>query len=128
MPVLLLLKSKWALIGGAALLFAAILALAYCSGRKAGTDAADLAREKANVEALATASAAAEAAAEERGSDAAVIADQRKELSDAKWTCKGADDCRGMRGCIILRQQGKDLAGIPACQRFAGSSGAPVSP
>lgn len=122
------LKSKWALVGGAALLFAAILALAYCSGRTAGTNAADLAREKANVEALATASAAAEAAAEERGSDAASIAEQRKELSDAKWTCTGADDCRNMRGCIILRQQGKDLSGIAACRRFAGGSGTAVSP
>ncbi len=127
MPALLFLKSKWGLIAGAVLLVTLALALAYCSGKDAGRSEADLAREKANVEALATASASAEKAADERAADAATTAAQKKELEDAKWLCVGNEDCRNMRGCIILRQQGRDLAGIPACARFAGADGAPVS-
>lgn len=127
MPVLLFLKSKWGMIACAALLVVLVLALTYCSGKNAGESEADLAREKANVEALATASAAAEKAAEERGIADAIADAQRKELDDAKRDCTSVDDCRVRRGCIVLRQQGKDLASIPACRRFADTDGAAVS-
>jgi len=41
---------------------------------------------------------------------------QKKEISDAVANATSPDDARRRRGCVILRQQGRDTASIPACR------------
>lgn len=62
---------------------------------------------------------ASEDAADERANDRIETGVQLEELQDAN---KDADDGltpRQRRGCIILRQQGEDLARYPACRGLA---------
>jgi hypothetical protein len=53
--------------------------------------------------------------AESRVRDAVRTEQQKKELSDALEATEDPDRRRALRGCVILRQQGRDTSGIPAC-------------
>jgi FtsZ-interacting cell division protein ZipA len=74
-----------------------------------------------NAKAEADMTVANESAAAEEVIDTVTVADQRKELSDAMdpSTLPAGMSDRQRRGCIILRQQGQDLARFPACAALA---------
>ena len=55
-------------------------------------------------------------AGDQRVKDATTAAQQERELSDALKATNDPDRQRALRGCIILRQQGRDTANIPACR------------
>lgn len=44
------------------------------------------------------------------------LAEQARELKDAEQDAASLDDLRRKRGCVILRQQGRDTSRIPACR------------
>lgn len=54
-------------------------------------------------------------AADTRVKDAVRTEQQTKELSDALKATEDPDRQRALRGCVILRQQGRDTSRIPAC-------------
>lgn len=103
-----------------------LLFVAFSLGHIMGKKSAAMQLAKANVEALATASASAEVIAEQRVDDAELILRQEQELKDVQQGCASDADCRVRRGCVILRQQGSDTSGIPACNRVGNGVRAPV--
>jgi hypothetical protein len=50
-----------------------------------------------------------------RVEDAVRSEQQKKELSDALEATDDPDRQRALRGCVILRQQGRDTSRIPGC-------------
>lgn len=51
-----------------------------------------------------------------RVEDAVKAEQQKEEINDAIENSSGSDDARRRSGCVILRQQGRDTSGIPACR------------
>jgi hypothetical protein len=45
---------------------------------------------------------------------------ERREINDALEATQDPDRQRAVRGCVILRQQGRDTSRIPACSRSEG--------
>jgi F0F1-type ATP synthase membrane subunit b/b' len=41
---------------------------------------------------------------------------QKRELEDVQAEAGSVDDLRRKRGCLVLRQQGRDVSKIPACR------------
>jgi hypothetical protein len=58
-------------------------------------------------------------AAGTRVEDAVRSERQQKELTDALKATTDPDRQRALRGCVILRQQGRDTSRIPACSGSA---------
>lgn len=56
-----------------------------------------------------------EKASDTRVEDAVRAERQQREIEDAVANSTGPDDVRARRGCVILRQQGRDTSRIPAC-------------
>lgn len=50
-----------------------------------------------------------------RVEDAVRAEQQQREIEDAVKNSTGPDDLRALRGCVILRQQGRDTSKIAAC-------------
>lgn len=86
----------------------------YMLGRSDGKTA----RAEAQIELQAEIKQADQRAADTRVGDAVRMEQQRKELDDAFKAANGPDDRRALRGCVVMRQQGRDTTGIPGCQRF----------
>ena len=59
--------------------------------------------------------AANEKAAEARVEASLEIQKQAEELKDAEQDVETLDSLRIKRGCVIMRQQGRDVSKIPAC-------------
>lgn len=54
-------------------------------------------------------------ASDARVEDAVESEQQQKELKDALDATQNLDRQRALRGCVIMRQQGRDTSRIPAC-------------
>lgn len=54
-------------------------------------------------------------ASDARVEDAVRSEQQEKELKDALEATEDLDRQRALRGCVIMRQQGRDTSRIPAC-------------
>lgn len=57
-----------------------------------------------------------EKAATDRVESETRLQEQAQELKDAQADAESLDDARRRRGCVILRQQGRDTSRIPACR------------
>lgn len=55
-------------------------------------------------------------ASDARVEGAVQLEQQKRELEDAQRDAQTLDDMRRKRGCVILRQQGRDTSAIPACR------------
>lgn len=88
----------------------------YMLGRSDGKTGERVKRQEAQIELQADIQRADQKAADTRVSDAVRLEQQRKELDDAFTAIGSPDARRARRGCIILRQQGRDTTGIPGCQ------------
>lgn len=88
----------------------------YMLGRSDGKTGERVKRQEAQIEMQQEIGAANERAADTRVDDAIRLEQQRKELNDAFRDIGSPDARRARRGCIILRQQGRDTTGIPGCQ------------
>lgn len=60
-----------------------------------------------------------ETMAAEKTADVVRVVTQREELRSAQIDRPDGLTARQRRGCVILRQQGQDLAGDPTCRRLA---------
>lgn len=108
--------SKYGIWLGIAALMTTILTVAYCAGRTAGKNVEVLKQQEREIETQRDINDANETAAGKRVEDAKREAAQKKELEDALKATDDPDRQRALRGCIILRQQGKDTSNLPACR------------
>ena len=115
-PEILMFLRRWwpALAGGA--LVVVILTLTYCSGKSAGKSGEVIKQQKREIQTQQDLGRANEKAGGRRMEDAVRSTAQQKELEDALAASKDPDRQRALRGCIILRQQGRDTSHLPACR------------
>ena len=95
----------------------AFLLLAYCSGRKDGKTGEVVEAQEREIEVQEQVGDANTNAADQRVADTVKAAQQEKELNDAITATESPDRARALRGCVIMRQQGRDTSRIPACKR-----------
>jgi len=101
---------------GGIVLLALLAGLAvYLLGRGDGKAGEQLGAAKREIQVQAQVGDANTNAAAARVEDAVRTEQQTKELSDALKATNNPDRQRALRGCVILRQQGRDTSGIPAC-------------
>lgn len=91
--------------------------LGQCEGRNTQRRIDDAARAEANVQAQKTNLVASEQAAAERVQDAATVTVKEEALIDAiqETPDTAPDAARVALGCARLREQGENIALIPAC-------------
>jgi len=109
------LKKWWPAFAGAAL-FGVLLTLAYCKGENHGSTKEIVAQQGREIKTQQDLGAANGNAAGARVKDAVKAERENRELSDALKATNDPDRQRALRGCVILRQQGRDTANIPACR------------
>jgi hypothetical protein len=119
MPPLPPFLAKYGLYIGLALLVALVLGLTYCQGQKAGKSGEVVKEQQRTIQTQAEVGNANENAAAARVSDATKAVQQEKELTNALHATNDPDKQRALRGCLIMRQQGRDTKNIPACSRLA---------
>lgn len=108
------LKKWWPALAAAAL-FGTLLTLAYCKGHSAGKSGEVVKQQQREIETQKDVGKADTHAADSRVKDAVKSAQQQQELNDALKATHDPDRQRALRGCVILRQQGRDTSHIPAC-------------
>lgn len=108
--------SKIIFFGGIVAFVAALLLLSYCSGRSDGKTSEVVKQQEREIQVQQDLGKANENASTARVEDAVKAEQQKKELNDAIKDINGPDRARALRGCIILRQQGRDTVNIPACR------------
>jgi hypothetical protein len=94
----------------------AILLLTYCEGQKSGKSGEVVKQQKREIKTQIEVIDANENAAASRVEDTAKAAREKQELNDALKATNDPDRQRALRGCTILRQQGRDTQNIPACR------------
>lgn len=94
----------------------AVLGLTYCQGQKAGKSGEVVKQQERTIEIQNQVGAANENAAAARVDDATTAAQQERELKDALDATNDPARQRVLRGCLIMRQQGRDTQNIPACR------------
>ena len=112
-PSALAFLNKFGIYVGIALVVAGVLTLTYCKGREAGGFREIIGQQEREIEGRASAAAAASKAADDRVKDEVELAKQEEELRDERNDALSPDDARRRRGCVILRQQGRDTSGLP---------------
>lgn len=95
---------------------AAILILTYCSGQHAGKSGEVVHEQARTIQVQQNVGKANDNAAGTRVADATKAAQQERDLKDALNATNDPDRQRTLRGCLILRQQGRNTANIPACR------------
>jgi len=120
MPSLLAVKtflsSKWPYLAAGVVILGACLLLAYCTGRSDGKSSEVIKAQDREIKVQTKVGDANENAAGTRVEDATKLQRQQQEIEDAVRNAQGPDDVRAKRGCVILRQQGRDTSAIPACR------------
>lgn len=99
-----------------ALLILLVLLTAYCSGRKDGKTGEVVKQQEREIETQGKLGEANETAAGRRVEDAKIAAQQERELTDALEANQDPSRQRVLRGCVIMRQQGRDTSNISACR------------
>jgi hypothetical protein len=107
--------AKVAFYGGIALLILLLFLLAYCSGRHDGKTGEVNGQLKREVQVQNQVGSANENASSQRVTDAVKQEQQKQELSNASQGATSPDDARRRRGCVILRQQGRDTSKLAEC-------------
>jgi hypothetical protein len=116
MPPIPPFLAKYGIYIGIVLAVIAVLALTYCEGHKSGKSGEVVQEQKRTIKTQAEVGNANENAAAARVSDATTAAQQERELKDALAATKDPNRQRVLRGCLIMRQQGRDTKNIPACR------------
>lgn len=107
---------KFGIYIGIVLAVIAVLALTYCKGESAGKSGAVVKEQKRTIQVQQEVGAANENAAGARVADTAKAAQQERELTNALNASKDPNRQRVLRGCLIMRQQGRNTKNIPACR------------
>ena len=108
--------TKWwpALLAGV-VIFGAI-AFIYWHGISVGKSGEQLKAAEREAEVQGQITDANENASAVRVESEVKLEQQKRELEDAQRDVENLDDLRRKRGCVILRQQGRDTSRIPACR------------
>jgi len=114
-PATVALLKKFGPFVAIGLVVALALGLAYCKGQSAGKSGEVVKEQQRTIQTQAEVGNANENAAAARVSDATKAVQQEKELSDALKSTTDPNRARVLRGCLIMRQQGRDTKNIPAC-------------
>jgi hypothetical protein len=101
---------------GVGLFVILLLTLTYCSGQKSGKSSEIIKQQDREIEVQKDLGKANENAAGDRLSDFEQARAQERELTNALQATSDPDRQRALRGCIILRQQGRDVSNLPACR------------
>ncbi|MDO7843471.1 hypothetical protein [Sphingomonas immobilis] len=109
------LTKWWPVLAGGAIV-AVLLTLAFCSGQQAGTSGAVVKEQGRTIETQRQVGDANTNASAARVGDAVKTEQQKQELHDAVENATDPDDARRRLGCAVMRQQGRDTAGISACR------------
>ena len=112
-------SQKWTWLAAGVVIIAALLLLSYCTGRSDGKKDEVIGQQEREIETLDKVGKANDSANQRRIDDYTYGAEQQREIEDAVRNAKGPDDVRAQRGCVILRQQGRDTNSIPACNGSA---------
>ena len=115
-PAIALFLKRWRPALAGALVLVAILSLTYCKGQSAGRSGEVIKQQKREIEVQQDLGRANDKAGAQRLDDAMKSTKQEKELTDALNATSDPDRQRALRGCIILRQQGRDTSNIPTCR------------
>jgi hypothetical protein len=107
--------AKYGIYLAIAAIVTAVLGLAYCQGRSAGKSGEVVKEQGRTIKTQQEVGAANENAAGARVADATKAVQQERELKDALAASKDPARQRVLRGCLIMRQQGRDTKNIPAC-------------
>lgn len=110
------LSTKWPWIAAGVVILSALLLLSYCTGRFDGKKDEVIGQQQREIDVQTKVGDANEKAAGSRVNDATKLQRQQQEIEDAVRNASGPDDVRAKRGCVILRQQGRDTSAIPACR------------
>ncbi len=113
--VKLFLGKNWTWLALGALL-AAMLTVSYCKGQSAGKSGEVIKQQEREIDVQASVSVAHDTAADQRVLDVIELTKQEQELKDAASHATGSADARRRRGCVILRQQGRDTSRLPECR------------
>lgn len=113
--------SKYGIYLGIALVVAVVLGLTYCQGRNAGKSGEVVKQQERTIQTQTEVGNANENAATTRVEDAIAVRQQERELKDALDATDDPNRQRVLRGCLILRQQGRSDKDLPAaCRPSAG--------
>lgn len=108
--------AKYGIYIGLVVLAALALFIPYCVGHKAGKTG-EVAHEQARtIDLQQKVGVANENAGTARVADATKAVQQERELKDALDASNDPARARVLRGCLIMRQQGRDTGNIPACR------------
>lgn len=108
--------AKLVFFGGIALLVIAALVGFIAYERHVGATGEVVKEQARTIETQKKVGVANENAAGKRIDDTLKGEAQKKEITDAELKATSPDDARRRRGCVILRQQGRDISAIPACR------------
>ena len=125
-PSLAKFFAKYGVYVGIVLVGMLILSLAFCQGKQAGRSSEVIKQQERELDFKAAEGDATTKASDVRVEDVVRVAMQTKELTDALKAEPDTDRRRVLRGCIIMRQQGRDTSVIPQCSRPASGSGTAV--
>lgn len=114
-PKLIEFGAKHALKFIIALVLLLVLLTAYCSGRKDGKTGEIVEQQERQIEVQENVNEANSTAADQRVDDAKKAAQQEKELNDAIKETSDPARQRVLRGCVIMRQQGRDISKVSVC-------------
>lgn len=109
--------SKYGIYLAIAAVVVAVLGLTYCQGQKAGKSGEVVKEQKRTIQVQTEVGNANENAAATRVTDATKAAQQEKELKDAISATTDPTRRRVLRGCLIMRQQGRSEKDLPASCR-----------
>lgn len=113
--------SKYGIYLAIAAFVVIVLTLTYCQGQKSGKSGEVVKQQERTIQTQQEVGAANENAATARVSDATRAAQQEKELKDALNATNDPARQRVLRGCLIMRQQGRSDKDLPAaCRPSAG--------
>ena len=112
-PIALL--RKYGPFAAIALAMIVILSLTYCEGRKSGKSGEVIEQQQRELDTQEKLGEANTSAADRRVQDSVEAVKQEKELNDAIKATSDPDRQRALRGCVIMRQQGRDTSGIASC-------------
>lgn len=115
--------AKYGIYLAIAAVVVAVLGLTYCQGQKAGKSGEVINQQERTIKVQREVGAANENAADARVSDATKAAQQEKELKDALAATDDPNRQRLLRGCLIMRQQGRSDKDLPARCRSSAVAG-----
>ena len=108
-PGLTAFFSKYGIYLAIAAVVAAVLGLTYCQGKSAGKSGEVVKQQKRTIQVQQEVGSANENAADARVSDGTKAAQHERELKDALAATNDPNRQRVLRGCLIIRQQGRKL-------------------